>query len=325
MTTTTASALIGAQRNLDPWGRGNAGAMAESKAIAEKLNQEARENWDNEAWHRQVAADLATSLDFGFQFENLFSTYIRTEAVGEFDRVIIKERRGLKVFYTSRGGYIDESQLRTEHWEIPRDTLGFHVSEHIDKLRANFADQISTLATLGQQRMEAEVNRRILTLTQTAIPSTSPYYVATTGLTKQQLDDAILAVQENLLPDGAGPAPVTVIGRAQMINQISDFDGYTEEAQEEIRLRGRLGVYRGANLVTLRYWADEDGVSYVPANELWVLGGNAGRFVTYGGLQLKSWDENTVDYRHYRARRDIGGMINHPEMARRIVDSSVTP
>ncbi len=324
MSTTTAKALITANARLDPWGRDRA-AAAEARELAEKLNVEARENWDNEQWHRQVAADLAQSLDFGFQFENLFSTYIRTEAVGEFDRVIIRERRGLKVFYTSRGGYIDESQLRTEHWELPRDTLGFHVSEHIDKLRANFAEQIATLASLGQQRLEAEVNRRILTLAQTAVPSTSPYYVATSDLDKADLDAAIREVQDNLLPDGAGPAPVTVIGRAAMIDKIADFDGYTDEAQEEIRLRGRLGVYKGANLVALRYWADEDGVAYVPANELWVLGGNAGRFVTYGGLVLKSWDENTVDYRHYRARRDIGGMINHPEMVRRIVDSSVTP
>jgi hypothetical protein len=324
VSTTTAKALITANARLDPWGRDRA-AAAEARELAEKLNVEARENWDNEQWHRQVAADLAQSLDFGFQFENLFSTYIRTEAVGEFDRVIIRERRGLKVFYTSRGGYIDESQLRTEHWELPRDTLGFHVSEHIDKLRANFAEQIATLASLGQQRLEAEVNRRILTLAQTAVPSTSPYYVATSDLDKADLDAAIREVQDNLLPDGAGPAPVTVIGRAAMIDKIADFDGYTDEAQEEIRLRGRLGVYKGANLVALRYWADEDGVAYVPANELWVLGGNAGRFVTYGGLVLKSWDENTVDYRHYRARRDIGGMINHPEMVRRIVDSSVTP
>ncbi len=323
-TTTTAKRLMEAQAKLDPWGR-DQGAIERQKVIAAKLDQEARDNWDNETWHRQVAADLAQSLDYGFQFENLFSTYLRAEAVGEFDRVIIRERRGLKVFYTSRGGYIDESQLRTEHFEIPRDTLGFHVSEHIDKLRANFSTTIAELASLGQARMEAEVNRRILTLAQTAIPSTSPYYVATSDLTKEELDAAIREVRDNLLPDGQTNVPVTVIGRAAMIDKIADFPGYTDEAQEEIRLRGRLGVYKGANLVVLRNWADEDGLAYNASNELWVLGGNAGRFVTYGGVQVKSWDENTVDYRHYRARRDVGGLINHPEMVRRIVDASVTP
>jgi hypothetical protein len=65
-------------------------------------------------------------------------------------------------------------------------------------------------------------------------------------------------------------------------------------------------------------------VPFIPANELWVFGGTVGKFALYGGLQVKSWDENTVDYRHYRARKDIGGLIHHPEQARRIVDSSVT-
>ena len=53
--------------------------------------------------------------------------------------------------------------------------------------------------------------------------------------------------------------------------------------------------------------------------------GTAGKFALYGGMQVKSWDENTVDYRHYRARKDVGGLIYHPEQVRRIVDTSVTP
>ena len=70
---------------------------------------------------------------------------------------------------------------------------------------------------------------------------------------------------------------------------------------------------------------DEDGESYIPANELWIFGGTVGKFAMYGGLQVKSWEENTLDYRHYRARKDIGGLVHHPEQARRIVDTSVTP
>ncbi len=101
--------------------------VAEYKERAQKLNEQARENWDNPEFHRQVAADLASELDYGFTFENLFSTYFSTENVGEFDRVILKERRGLKVYYTARGGHVDESHLRTEQWDLPRDTLGFHI------------------------------------------------------------------------------------------------------------------------------------------------------------------------------------------------------
>jgi hypothetical protein len=106
------------------------------------------------------------------------------ETVGEWDRIILRERRGLKVFYTSRGGYIEESQLREEIWQLPRDTMGFHVSEHTDKLRANFAETIENVVNLGQLRMEAEVNRRIFNLLQEAVPAGNARTTSTAGLTR---------------------------------------------------------------------------------------------------------------------------------------------
>ena len=329
MSATTARELIAHRSSVDPWGRRRE-TMAEHAALREKLNEEARENWTSEAWHRQVAADLAETLDYGFTFENLFGTYFMVETVGEFDRVVLRERRGLKVFYTSRGGYIDESQLRDELWELPRDTMGFHVSEHTDKLRANFAETMESIVNLGEMRLEAEVNRRIFSLLGEAVPSGSPEYVSTGGLTKPELDAAIREVRDAIKPNGMGPVPVTIIGRASMVDKISDVvtDAaalFDPSATEEIRSRGRLGVYRGANIVQVINYTDEDGASYIPANELWVFGGTVGKFALYGGMQVKSWEENTVDYRHYRARKDVGGLVHHPEQARRLVDTSVTP
>jgi hypothetical protein len=167
-------------------------------------------------------------------------------------------------------------------------------------------------------------------LLQAAIPMVSPYYVASTGLTSGELNDAIRDVGDSVKPNGAGRAPITIIGRAAMVDAVSDIIGsgagnFTEAAAEELRARGMVGVYRGANVVRVFNYTDENGDSYIPANELWVFGGNVGQFAFYGGMQTKSWEENTVDYRHYRGRRDIGGLIHHPEQARRIVDSSVTP
>lgn len=297
-------------------------AAEEYKELASKLNEQARENWSNPEFHRQVAADLASELDYGFTFENLFSTYFSTEPVGEFDRVILKERRGLKVYYTARGGHVDETHLRTEQWELPRDTLGFHIRESEDKLRANFAEEIGAIASLGKDRLEAEVNRRIFGTLQAAVPSGSPFYASGAGLDKTGLDDMIREVKDSIKPNGQGPSPVTIIGRAAMVDQISDFAGFAEEAQEEIRLKGRLGVYRGCNIVQVVNFTDEDGESYIPANELWVFGGNVGKFALYGDLRAKSWSENTVDYQHYRAVKDIGGLVHHPEQARRFIDTS---
>lgn len=323
--TTTASQLMHVRGSVDPWGK-NQTQVAELASIREKLNQEARDNWDSDAWQRQVAADIANILDYQFTFENLFSTYFRVENVGEFDRFRLRERRGLKVFFTSRGGYIEESQIRTEDWTLPRDTMGFHVSEHIDKLRANFATSMEDIVSLGAQRMEAEVNRRIFNLLQQAVPNTSPNYVATAGLTKIEVDTALRQVRDAIKPNGSAPVPVTIIGRASMVDKITDFNlGFDPEATSEIRARGRLGTYRGANVVQLLNYIDDDGASYIPANELWIFGGDVGRFAMYGNLQVRQWQGNELDYAHYRARKDVGGLVHHADQARRLVDASVTP
>lgn len=305
-------------RRFTPGDRESAEAYQEAKT---KLNAEAQENWGDESWHREQAAILQADLDYGFRFDNLFGTYFLVQQVPEFEKVYLRERRGLKVFYTHRGGYIEESQLQTEDWELPRDTLGFHVSEFSDKLRANFADSLESIASLGELRLEAEVNRRMFNMLQQAIPTSSPYYVdaSATGLTEDVLDDAIDAVADAIRPDGTGPVPITILGRARSMTQINRFDfGFDPEATAEIRARGRLGVYRGANVVRIQNYTDELGQPYIPDNEVWVFGGTVGMFAMYGGPQTKSWEENTTDYRHYRHRRDIGGLIYHPEQARRV-------
>lgn len=328
--TTLVNKLIGSNFVLDPFGRPTREAVEDYNRLKAALNQEAKENWHNEAWKREVAQLIASRLDYGFTFENLFGTYFQVQRVGKFETVEVREARGLKVFYTSRGGYIDESQLKEERWELPRDTLGFHVSEHEDKLQANFGDSVERLVGLAEQRLDAEVNRRMFNLLQAAVPSGSPYYVSTAGLSKLQLDDALRNVRDAVKPNNGVMPPVTIIGRAAMIDKIStvvtDAAALFDPAgTEEIRRQGRLGVYRGANIVQVTNYTDENDASYIPANELWVFGGTVGLFAMYGDLEAKSWTENTVDYWHYRGRKDIGGLVHHPEQARRIVDSSVTP
>lgn len=329
MSTKTIDDLLAARSGLDPWGRQKAENMAEYQRAKAALNEEARNHWHDERWHREQAAILAERLDYGFQFENLFGTYFEVRNVGEFDTVEIVERRGMQVFWTARGGYIDETQLKTERFTIPRDTIGFHVSEFEDKLRANYAETLEQLADLAQQRLDAEVNRRMFNLLQAAIPSSSPYYVnATTGLTKENLDTAIREVWDAVKPNNGTMPPVTIAGRATMIDKISDVitDAaalFDPEATAEIRRMGRVGVYRGANVVRIQNYTDENDQSYIPDNELWVFGGTVGIFAKYGGMQSKSWAENTVDYRHIRGRMDCGGLVYHPDRARRIVDGTV--
>lgn len=305
---------------------------ANQKELFAQVNAEANANWDNPEWRNEMAAELTKSILHGFEYENLLDLLINTERLGFNDRSFIKEAQGLQAFWMARGGHIEMSTLTADVVELPREMLAFHVSEFEDKFRTNFAETAQTLSSLAVRRMDSEVNKRVLSVVQAAVSTTSgpgntvhPSYVAAgSGLTKAILDKAIRDVR-----DESTEGSISLVGRHAMTEQISDFPGFGWETQEEIRAKGVLGVYRGATIVTLKNYREYDyrlsggaAKSFFPANELYVLGRDAGKFVFYGDMLAKSYVEQDNWYWHYLGRRDVGALISHPHRMRRIVDST---
>ena len=287
--------------------------------LMEKANEEARKNWNDPQWRKDFAADLTESILLGFEFETLVDRWLVTERTDFNGRVLIREAKGLKAFYMARGGYIEASELTSEISEVPRDMLGVHVYEFEDKFLTNFAESAQALRDLAIRRMDAEVNRRVHTVLAEAIPSTSPFYLSAAGLSKPALDASISAVRDSSLL-----GEVVIVGRPQMTDQITNFDGFGNETKEEIRAKGVLGTYRGATIVTLKNYKDEEDQPFLPANEMWVQGKDAGKFAFYGGLLSKEFSEQDNWYWHYLARRDAGVIVTHPERGRRLIDTSIT-
>lgn len=312
---------------IDPFGR-TAEERAELQAKIKKVNEEAAANWHDPNWRRLMAAEMTETIYEGFQHENLLSILAEVENAGFNDRVFVKEVRGLRAFWVARGGYIEESTLKSDVMEIGRDTIGFHVSEFEDKLMTNFAETQSTLIELGIQRMDAEVNARFLALLQAAIPNTSPYYLDDAGLSLTTLNTALREVR-----DESKTFDITIVGRSTMTDQIMDEllggssngAGFLPETNEALVQRGVLGSYRGARIVTLKNYKDDEDVAFFPANELYVVGRDASKFAFWGGLMSKEYVENDNWYWHYLARRDFGGVVHRPERVRRIIDTNTTP
>lgn len=304
---------------LDNYGRTSAERAAVQKLI-DRVNEEAKANWENPVWRRAMAAVLTESILEGFRFETFYDQLIEVERVGFDDRVILEEETGLQVFFIAKGGHIEASAMVSESLELPRDTLGFHVYEFEDKLQDNFAKTTAELRNLAVRRMDWGVNKQIKALIEAAIPISSPYYVSGTSVSQTALNTAIREVR-----DESESGRVTIYGRSTMVDQVADFTGFADEALEEIRNRGRLGTYRGANIVQVRNWKDEDGQSFIPANEMYVTAFDAGKFATYGGLKSKEYVELDNWYWHYLGRQDFGGILHRPERVRRFVDTSITP
>jgi hypothetical protein len=239
--------------------------------------------------------------------------------------VFVKEVRGLRAFWVARGGYIEASNMHAEVMEIPRDTIGFHVNEFEDKIMLNFAETQANLIDLGIQRLDAEVNNRLLRLFQAAIPSSSPYYTTGSGLSLTALNSSLRAVR-----DASRQRQVNIVGRAPMVEQIMDqlvsnssYPAFLPETNEELLRTGVLGTYRGARIISLVNYLDDTNTPFFPANELFVVAPDASKFAFWGGLMSKEWVEEDAWYWHYITRRDFGGVVHRPDRIRRIVDTSI--
>lgn len=304
------------KKMVDAFGR-TAEDKRAKREVMEAANDEARQYWDDPKWRSEFAAELTESILLGFEYETLVDRWIETETTDFNGRISVREATGLKAFWMARGGYIEASQMSAEIAEIPRDMIGVHVFEFEDKFVNNFTESAQTLRDLAIQRMDAEINRRVHTVLAEAVPSGSPFYVATPGLSKAALDNSIRAVQ-----DASRTGQVVIVGRPTMVDQIVDFEGFGMETLEEIRQKGVLGNYRGADIVRLRNYKDEDGQPYLPGNEIWVMARDTGKFAFFGGLKSKEFMDNDNWYWHYIARRDAGLLVYHPERARRLIDSN---
>ncbi len=318
---------MGTATMVDPHGRSD----EERNKLRERLreiNADARDNWDDPAWRREMAQEMTETIYWGFEHENLLQLFAEVENAPFDGRVLVKEVRGLRAFWVARGGYIEASTIHSEVIEVPRDTIGFHVYEFEDKLRTNFGETQSTLVDLGTQRMDAEVNLRALRLFQAAVPTTSPYYISGPGLALTALNTALREVRDTSLDP-----TVTIIGRATMTQQIIDRllgtggngVGFLPETNEALVQQGVLGVYRGARIITLKNYLDDERSPFFPANELYVVGRDASKFAFWGGLLSKEFTEEDNWYWHYLARRDFGGIVHRPDRLRRIVDTSTAP
>ena len=95
MTTSAIKTLARTRAGAAPWGQ-EPEALKEYNEAREALNERARREWRNPEFHREVAADIEEVVEYGFLSESLFPSYFNVEQVGEFDRVTIRERRGLK-------------------------------------------------------------------------------------------------------------------------------------------------------------------------------------------------------------------------------------
>ncbi len=298
------------------------------RAQKDELNKQARENWFDDKWRKEMAGVMTEVIYRGFEHENLLSFMTDLENVAWDDRVLVKEVRGLKAYWLARGSYIQASTMRENVIELPRAVVGIHVTELEDKILSNFAETQANFIDLAIQRLDAAVNLRFLKLLQAALPtSTSPFVIQASGLSLTALNSALTAVR-----DESRNMQVVIVGRSTMtdliMNGVTGNGTNTDfllETNEEIMRQGVLGTYRGAKVLSLKNFKDDNEVPFFPANELYVIATDASKCGFFGGLRPREWIEDEGENWHYLVKREFGGLVHRPQRLRRIIDTSQQP
>ena len=293
---------------------------AEIREAAQQLNEDARENFSDPKWRADRAADITQSIYENFEYMTILDRFGQVQNLALEDRSYVSETTGLKATWIARGGYIEQSDVRKDVVEIPRDSVGFHVSEFEDKLISGFAETASNLVNLGSQRLGAAVNSRALALFETThADGTADITTDGSTLTLAKVNTAIAAVREESM------GQITMMGRAPAINLFIDeilgtapASGYLPETNEEIIRTGKIGTYRGVPVVEIPNYKDGEDRSYWTADDIWIVGDDAAQFRFFGGVRSKEFMEQDNWYWHYIAKQDFGGLVNHPERAHKI-------
>lgn len=301
------------------------------QAEIHRLNDEARDLFYDEAWRNEQAQRINTSVQDGFKSANLVELMTQVQYLGRDEVATASVLQGLEAFHVARGGYIEESTLTEDVMYIEKDQIGFHFVDHLDRIEVNFVPRSEQIITLGAQRIDSEISRRVLRTYEAATTIGNGNYAGVSGLGLADLNGAISRVEDAPSPSVGQASPV-IVARAPMVAKIVDaltasnaYSLYLPETNDELMKRGQIASYRGIPIVKLPNWVDQHGRPFFKGNEMYVVSKDAAVTAFHGSPRPHNYIAQGEDYWHYIQRIDYGVAVINPEQVFRIVDSTVTP
>ncbi len=295
--------------------------LADIEAAKAKLNADMRERWDDASFRREFAADLAESIWLGYSDQSLVDLVADVSRVTLDAKVYVRELKGLRAFWTARGGFIEQSELSQDEYELVPDSLGVRVREHEEAIATRIAETAVDLKTQGVKQIDLGVNQRFLKMLQAATPSNdaNDNYTLVAGVTLDSVRDALMKVA-----DATEGSKISIIGRSTMVHQVmnavQDGSFFTPTTNENLIQRGQMGTFNGAQLITVKNV--RGGAQTIPNNELYVVAEDAAKVAFFGDIKAKERvDDNW--YWHWVTRLDVGMLLHHTDRVERIVDSSL--
>lgn len=210
------------------------------------------------------------------------------------------KKKGIKAYWIAPNSYTPKSRNYTETLGMEFETISARPECLLDEIKAGRLQGFAELLADTKEAIQNGIVGKVFTLLgqfYNATKNAEMFDSCTTTLAQDAVDNAIDTI---FYKTGKRP---TIIGDMLLTNQIMKFEGFTEEAKEEVRKTGKLGVYRGATILGLPEVKDEaTNKILVPKNRLYVVSSEIGYAGTYG--DTKSGQETDIDDWSWNARLD---------------------
>lgn len=230
----------------------------------------------------------------------------------------------MRVYWHEPGSYAPRTAVFQRVFTLQTEMLSAHPEFEITQLRAGRYGTIADQATSAREAILGAINARVWNTIQGSIASTDPNYtnIASGGtLTKAALDAAITYCNDE---NGGGAR--AIIGRRHLMDALLDFGSvsdvdsgvFGDRTKEEVLRMGVLGVYRGVPIVGLPQWQDANGLNTISNQDVMIMGGGSGKFVT--SQNLESMDDIDIDTLmwHLHLWTKVGMAVFFPERNYRI-------
>jgi hypothetical protein len=253
----------------------------------------------NLAWADAMTNDIVASL-----------IEVKTVGLGETD-YLDEDLRGMRAYWQGKGGQILSDVIRYERAFLPREEIVTAIDGHQDEFQLNFWGSFDKLRAQALEKVRQAPVHRFVELLRAAVAGGAFYgtFPAAT-FTSAQLD----SVLDQVL---ARNGQVSILGSPMALRYMANVGlEYGEVAKDQILRTGRLGIYKGQGVTQVENFEDFSGNFVLPNNELWIVGGKAGRLTYYGSTARVQILQLPAFMRRWETGRDAGMMLYGPEKGR---------
>jgi len=238
----------------------------------------------------------------------LFNT--RNFALGDAPEFRLK-KKGITAYWIAPNSSTPKSRNYQETLTMEFDTLSVRPEILLDELEAGRVQGFAEMINDAQEAMANAIVAKTFTIlgqvyTENMVPDMCK--VDTTSLAQASVNTAIDTVFRK-----TGSMP-TILGDLNLINAIRDFSTYTDTTKDEIMRTGKIGVYRGANIMGIPdVLSPTTNATVVPTNTLYIVSSKIGYAGTYGNA--RSGQETSIEDWTWNARIDksYGACVTEPE------------